>query len=124
MTCHGPWSSRHVVIPPSAVCRPSSRHESSSCRASPARRAPRSAPRASELDRLLVAQREDPERLEAVVEELVHAVLERLAEVDHDVAAHDDVELVEGRVRDQVVLGEHHRLRSSGVKRASSPSTV
>src|SRR5947209_20220638 len=62
---------------------------------------------AAEADRLLAAEREDAERLEALVEERLDAVLERLAEIDHHVAADDQVELVEGAVRDEVVLGEH-----------------
>ena len=48
-----------------------------------------------------------------VVEQLVHPVLERLAEVDHHVAADDHVELVERAVGDEVVLGEHDPARSS-----------
>src|SRR4051794_26174809 len=61
----------------------------------------------SELDRLLVAERQDPERLERVVEQVVNPVLEALAEIDHHVPADDDVELVECAVGDEVVVGEH-----------------
>jgi len=64
----------------------------------------------AEADRFLVAEAEHAERREALVEELVHAVLECAVEVDHDVAAHDDVELVEGPVGHEVVLREHHVL--------------
>ena len=60
----------------------------------------------AEADRLLRAEREHPERHEAVVEELVDPLLQRAVEVDHHVAAEDHVELVERAVRDEVVLCE------------------
>ena len=47
-----------------------------------------------------------PNVIEALVEEPVHAVLQRAVEVDHHVAAEDHVELVERAVRDEVVLRE------------------
>ena len=53
-----------------------------------------------------MAEPEHAERHEALVEELVHPVLQRAVEVDHHVAADDHVELVEASVRDEVVLGE------------------
>src|SRR6476660_520263 len=59
-----------------------------------------------ECDRFLPSQRERPERREALVEEALHAVLQRLVEVDHHVPAEDHVELVERTIRDEVVLCE------------------
>ena len=54
-----------------------------------------------------------PNVLEAVVEQLVHAVLQRAVEVDQHVAAEDDVELVERAVGDEVVLREDDVARSA-----------
>src|SRR3954447_8610952 len=59
-----------------------------------------------EGDGLLVAENEDPERFEALVEKPVHAILQHLVEVDHHVAAEDHVELVETTVHREVVLRE------------------
>ena len=53
-----------------------------------------------------MAEREHAEAREALVEELEDALLERAVEVDHHVAAHDHVELVEAAVGDEVVLRE------------------
>src|ERR1044071_2675916 len=58
----------------------------------------------SEEGRFLAPEREDAEGFEALREEAVDAVLERLVEVDEDVAADDDVELVERAVHRDVVL--------------------
>src|SRR5882762_7407597 len=51
-----------------------------------------------EPDRLLVPEREDPERREAVVEQAVHVILQCFVEVDHHVSANDHVELVEAAI--------------------------
>src|SRR6266446_7482226 len=59
-----------------------------------------------EPDRLLVPEREHPERREALVEQAVHVILERLVEVDHHVATDDHVELVEAAIHREVVLCE------------------
>src|SRR3954463_10818742 len=59
-----------------------------------------------EAHRLFLAQAEDAEHLQTVDEELLHALLQRVVEVDQDVAAEDDVEVIEGRIGDQVVLRE------------------
>ena len=61
-----------------------------------------------ELYGFLAAQAEEPETPQALVEQAMHALLQRPAEIDDDVAAQDRVELVEGAVGDQVVLGEDH----------------
>src|SRR4029079_2177742 len=61
---------------------------------------------AREVDRLLVAERQDAEGVEALEEELVDAILQRLVEVDHHVAAEAHVGLVEPPVRREVVLRE------------------
>src|SRR5256885_8374364 len=60
----------------------------------------------TEVDRFLVSEREDPEVDEAPVEELVNVILQVLVEVDHHVPTDDHVEVVEGPVRDEVVLSE------------------
>ena len=65
-------------------------------------------------------QGQDPERVEAVVEQLVHAILQRLVEIDHHVAAEDHVELVEGPIGGQVVLREDDVLR----ERAAEPGAI
>src|SRR5688500_5601412 len=59
-----------------------------------------------ELDGFLAPDPEDSAEIQAVIEQVVHPVLERFFEIDHDVAAHDDVKLVEGAVGGQVVLGK------------------
>src|SRR5438045_7635465 len=59
-----------------------------------------------EADGLLGPQAEEPELHEAPVEQPVDALLEAPVEVDEDVPADDQVELVEGAVSGQVVLGE------------------
>src|SRR5687768_12311279 len=59
-----------------------------------------------ELDGFLRAQGQEPEADQALVEEAVHAGLEVAVEVDEDVAAEHQVELVEGAVAHQVVLGK------------------
>src|SRR3982074_1594963 len=56
-----------------------------------------------EAEGLLVPKRQDPERGEALVEEPVHVILERLVEIDHHVSAHDGVEFVEAAVHREVV---------------------
>src|SRR3954453_11846852 len=65
-------------------------------------------------DRLLAAQPEEAEGDQAVEEQVVHAPLEVATEIDHDVAAQDEVEFVEGAVRREVVLGEDDALRELG----------
>jgi hypothetical protein len=65
---------------------------------------------------LLLAQGQDPETGQAVVEETVDLVLQRLVEVDEHVAAHHHVELVERAVGHQVVLGEHDVGGQGGVE--------
>ena len=82
---------------------------------------------AREPERLLAAEREDAEHHEALVEQLVHAVLQRAVEVDQHVAADDHVELVERAVRDEVVLREddvvdERALRTA--RRRSPPSST
>ena len=59
-----------------------------------------------EADRLLLAEAQESAAGETLEEEAVHVILEGLVEVDEDVPAQDEVELVEGCVRDEVVLGE------------------
>src|SRR5438477_13164082 len=56
--------------------------------------------------RFLLAEAEDAEHLEAVEKELHHVLLQRVVEVDEDVPAEDDVEMIERRVGDEVVLRE------------------
>src|SRR5206468_12972298 len=60
----------------------------------------------AEADRLLVAESEEAEGRQALVEQSMHAVLQRSVEVDHHVAADDHVELVERSIGDEVVLRE------------------
>src|ERR1044071_5267784 len=55
---------------------------------------------------LLHAQAQEAEADEALVEQAVHPLLQVAVEVDEDVAADDEMELVERPVRGQVVLGE------------------
>src|SRR6185295_1556939 len=55
---------------------------------------------------LLHAQPQEAEADEALVEQTVHTLLEVAVEVDEDVAAHDEMELVERPVRGQVVVRE------------------
>src|SRR4051794_26845712 len=59
-----------------------------------------------EEHRLFLAHAEDAEHLQTVDEELLHALLQGVVEVDQDVAAEDDIEVIEGRIGDQVVLRE------------------
>ena len=59
-----------------------------------------------EADRFLLAEREDAEHGQALVEQPVHVLLQRLGEVDHHVAAGDHVKLVERGVGGEVVLRE------------------
>src|ERR1019366_4340714 len=61
-------------------------------------------------DRLLLAEAEDSEHLEAVEKGLLHAVLQLIVEVDEDVAAEDHVEVIERCIGDEVVLREDHVL--------------
>src|SRR5688572_13826025 len=63
---------------------------------------------ACEADRLLLAEAEDAEHLHAVQEKLLDTVLQLVVEIDQDVSAEDDVEVIEGRIRHQVVLREDH----------------
>src|SRR5206468_2486507 len=70
-----------------------------------------------ELYGLLAAQAEEPETPQAVVEQAMHALLQRPAEIDEYVSAQDRVELVEGAVGDQVVLGEDHVAAEARVER-------
>src|SRR6266568_8076021 len=70
----------------------------------------------AEADRLLVAQPEHAERDEALEEEPVDALLQCPVEVDHHIAADDDVELVERVIRDEVVLGEDDILDQRALK--------
>ena len=63
-----------------------------------------------------MAEREDAEPREALVEELEHALLQRAVEVDHHVAADDHVELVEAAVGDEVVLREDDVLDEAPVE--------
>ena len=49
-----------------------------------------------------------------LAEQVVHALLQRPAEVDEHGAAHDELELVEGRVLREVVLGEDNVLAELG----------
>src|SRR5437763_14583746 len=63
-----------------------------------------------EVDRLFVAEGEDPECVETFVEQRMYVILQRLVEVDHHIAADDHVELVEGPVHREVVLREDHVL--------------
>src|SRR5439155_27010777 len=56
--------------------------------------------------RFLVAEGEDAEAREALVEEIAHALLQAALEVDHHVPANDHVVLVEGAVGREVVLRE------------------
>src|SRR6202008_2432844 len=53
---------------------------------------------------LLAAQAQEAEADEALVEEAMHPLLQVAVEVDEDVPADDEMELVEGPVRGQVVL--------------------
>ena len=59
-----------------------------------------------ELERFLPAQTEHAEHLHGLEEELLHAVLQGVVEVDQDVAAEDDVEVIERGVGDEIVLRE------------------
>ena len=81
----------------------------------------------AEPDRLLLSQREHAERRQAVVEEAVHALLQRLREVDQHVAARDHVELVEGRRPRRGCAGRRRRRRRararSGRRRSGRRST-
>src|SRR5678816_2624866 len=70
-------------------------------------------------ERLLAPQAEDAEAPEAREDEAMHAILQLAREIDHHVAAEDEVELVEGAVGDEVVLREQdlllERLAEDGV---------
>src|SRR5436190_9047299 len=69
-----------------------------------------------EADRLLVTEAQDPEPCKALVEQAMDVVLEGPVEVDHHVAAEDDVELLERAVLDEVVLGPDDVLRQRPVE--------
>src|SRR5204862_781520 len=71
-------------------------------------------------DPLLATQAEEAERDEAVEEEVVHVPLEVATEIDHDVPAQDEVELVERAVRREVVLREDHALGQRGIEDAEA----
>src|SRR5687767_11873770 len=61
-----------------------------------------------EPERFLRAEAEQAEGGETVVEQAVHFPLQRLVEIDENVAAQDDVELGERSVGHEVVLRENH----------------
>jgi hypothetical protein len=66
-----------------------------------------------------VPQREDPEPLEALVEQAVDAVLQGAVEVDHHVAAENEVERVEGAVLHEVVRRPHDVLGERAIEQRS-----
>src|SRR5205085_6639279 len=69
-----------------------------------------------ERDRLPAAEAEDAGGAEAVAEQLDDAVLQRDVEVDEHVAADDEVEVAEGAVGGEVVLGEDDIPQQVGVE--------
>src|SRR5687768_758690 len=87
-----------------------------------------------EPDRLLRPQGQEAEADQALIEQPVHAVLEIPVEVDEDVAAQHDVELVEGSVGHQVVLREvdvapqrpveHRAVVHGGVEAGEGPAAA
>src|SRR5687767_10964287 len=57
-----------------------------------------------QAQRLVRAEPQQPERAQTSREQIVNALLERSCEVDHHVAAEDDVELVEDPIGHEIVL--------------------
>src|SRR5262249_36672391 len=72
-----------------------------------------------EPNRLLVAESQHTESLEAVVEQLVDARLQRPVEVDHHVAAENDVERGERAVLYEVVRRPHDVVRERAVEQSA-----
>jgi fructose-1,6-bisphosphatase len=70
----------------------------------------------SKLQRLLIAEAQHAEHAQALVDQVVHSLLQSLVEIDHHIAAQDDVKLVEGTVGRQVMLGEDDVGLQRGVK--------
>ena len=58
-------------------------------------------------DRFRAAEEKEPVRPQGVVEDRDHFALQRRAEVDHHVAATDEIELREGRIFRHVLRGEY-----------------
>src|SRR5260221_2383658 len=67
--------------------------------------------------RLVGADPQDAEAAQALVQELVNAAPQVHAEMNHDVPADDDVELVERPIGREVVLPEHDVLSQRGGER-------
>src|SRR5262249_55518169 len=68
------------------------------------------------LERLPVPQGEEAGGRQAFVQQAVNTPREGLVEINQDVPAEDDVELVERAVGDQVVLGEDDVLRKGALE--------
>jgi len=71
---------------------------------------------------LLGAQPEKTEHHQALVQEPADPVFQLLVEIDQDIAAQDDVEFVEGTIRDQVVLGKQNVLSGREQKGTAASS--
>src|ERR1700730_17355629 len=69
-----------------------------------------------ELDGLLVAQAQEAGQGKALVQQFMDLSGQQIIEINQDVSAQDDLELVEGAVGYQVVLREHNVVNQSAVK--------
>src|ERR1700750_2399997 len=66
--------------------------------------------------RLLLAEAENPEHLHRLQKETLDTVLQGVVEIDEDVPAEDDVEVIERRIRHEVVLRENDVLAQGGAE--------
>src|SRR5438128_1867413 len=69
-----------------------------------------------ELDRLLVAQTQEAGQGKALVQQFVDLSGQQIIEINQDVSAKDNLELIEGAVGYQVVLREHDVVNQSAVE--------
>src|SRR5438309_1961317 len=69
-----------------------------------------------ELDRLSIAQPQKTGHGEAIVEQAVDASGQRIIEIDHDIPAQDDMELIERAIGHQVVLSKDDILIKRALK--------
>src|SRR5690349_21450418 len=73
-----------------------------------------------EPNRLLIAEAESAKAVEALVEEAVHAILQRAVEVNEYVAAENYVEFVEASVLREVVVRPYHVLLEPCVEQGAA----
>ncbi|MMZ65005.1 hypothetical protein D1872_273760 [compost metagenome] len=68
------------------------------------------------MNRFLRSQHQDAEVAQALMEQGMDPVSQRFVKINHHIPAKDNIELVKGLIRGQVVLGKNHVLAQKGLK--------